>query len=186
VKKLLALATALTVVLLLSVGPAAAQTYPIAVDRNSVTLTYWPIGVGALAGTSGTAAGLSYQFNPQWDALVGYRSGPAAGTTLFTFGGRYHLRPPAPGWDTFATVQYASPSGGAASYLMVGGGAVQSVAPGVKAYEIVNYAFIPAGANIFANLGLQFELQRNWSFVTGLDVSTGTGYLGVTFDFSTR
>jgi len=183
VKKLLALATALTIVLLLSVGPAAAQTYPIAVDRNSVTLTYWPTGA-----TSGTAAGLSYQFNPQWDAIVGYRSGPGGPPTptLFTFGGRYHLRPPAPGWDTFATVQYASPSGGAASYLMVGGGAVQNVAPGVKAYEIVNYAFIPAGANIFANLGLQFELQRNWSFVTGLDVSTGTGYLGVTFDFSTR
>jgi len=182
VKKLLALATALTVLLLLSVGPAAAQTYPIAVDRNSVTLTYWPIA----GGTSATAAGLSYQFNPQWDALVGYRSGPGAGATLFTFGGRYHLRPPAPGWDTFATVQYASPSGGAASYLMVGGGAVQNVAPGVKAYEIATYAFLPAGANIFANLGLQFELQRNWSFVTGLDVSTGTGYLGVTFDFSTR
>jgi len=188
VKKLLALATALTVVLLLSVGPAAAQTYPIAVDRNSVTLTYWPIGVGVLAGTSGTAAGLSYQFNPQWDLLVGYRSGPGGPPTptLFTFGGRYHLRPPAPGWDTFATVQYASPSGGAASYLMVGGGAVQNVAPGVKAYEIATYAFLPAGANIFTNLGLQFELQRNWSFVTGLDVSTGTGYLGVTFDFSTR
>lgn len=179
-KKLLALATALTVVLLLSVGPAAAQTYPIAVDRNSVMLTYWPIG-----GTSATAVGLSYQFNPQWDALVGYRSGPAAGATLFTFGGRYHLRPPAAGWDTFATVQYASPSPGT-SYLMVGGGAVQNVAPGVKAYEIATYAFLPAGANIFANLGLQFELQRNWSFVTGLDVSTGTGYLGVTFDFTTR
>jgi len=57
---------------------------------------------------------------------------------------------------------------------------------GVKAYEIATYSFLPAGANIFANLGLQFELQRNWSFVTGLDVSTGTGYLGVTFDFSTR
>ncbi len=168
--------------LLLSVGPAAAQTYPTAIDRTSVTLTYWPFG-----GTSATAAGLSYQFNPQWDALVGYRSGGlVAGATLFTFGGRYHLRPPAPGWDTFATVQYASPSGGAASYLMVGGGAVQNVAPGVKAYEIATYAFLPAGANIFANLGLQFELQRNWSFVTGLDVSTGTGYLGVTFDFSTR
>jgi hypothetical protein len=183
VKKLLALATALTVVLLLSVGPAAAQTYPTAVDRNSVTLTYWPFG-----GTSGTAAGLSYQFNPQWDLLVGYRSGPGGPPTptLFTFGGRYHLRPPASGWDTFATVQYASPSGGAASYLMVGGGAVQNVAPGVKAFEIANYAFIPAGANIFANLGLQFELQRNWSFVTGIDVFTSTGYLGVTYDFTTR
>ncbi len=180
-KKLLALATALTVVLLLSVGPAAAQTYPIAVDRNSVTLTYWPLG-----GTSATAAGLSYQFNPQWDALVGYRSGPGAGVTLFTFGGRYHLRPPASGWDTFATVQYASPSGGAASYLMVGGGMVQTLAPGVKAYEIATYAFLPAGAAIFPNLGVQFELQRNWSLVTGIDVSNGTGYLGVTFDFTTR
>jgi len=182
VKKLLALATALTVVLLLSVGPAAAQTYPTAVDRNSVILTFWPTG----AAGSGTAAGLSYQFNPQWDALVGYRSGPGAGVTLFTFGGRYHLRPPASGWDTFATVQYASPSGGAASYLMVGGGLVETVAPGVKAYQFANYAFLPAGAAIFPNLGLQFELQRNWSLVTGIDVSTGTGYLGVTFDFTTR
>ncbi len=181
-KKLLALATALTVVLLLSVGPAAAQTYPIAVDRNSITLTYWPVG----AGGSATGVGLSYQFNPQWDAIVGYRSGAAAGFTQFTFGGRYHLRPPASGWDTFATIQYASPSAPAASYLMVGGGMVQTLAPGVKAFEIANYAFLPAGANIFANLGFQFELQRNWSLVTGLDVATGTGYLGVTFDFTTR
>ncbi len=185
-KKLLALATALTVVLLLSVGPVAAQTYPIAVDRNSVTLTYWPLGVfGVPTGTSGTSAGVSYQLNPQWDALLAYRSGPAAGTSLFTLGGRYHLRPPASGWDTFATVQYASPSPGA-SYLMVGGGLVQNVAPGVKAYEIATYAFLPAGGLIFPNLGVQIELQRNWSLVTGIDVSTGTGYLGVTFDFATR
>jgi hypothetical protein len=181
VKKLLALATALTVVLLLSVGPAAAQTYPIAVDRNSVTLTYWPTG-----GTSATAAGLSYQFNPQWDALVGYRSGPGAGVTLFTFGGRYHLRPPAPGWDVFGTLQYASPSGGAASYLMVGGGLVQTVAPGVKVYEIATYAFLPAGAVIVPNLGVQIELSRQWSLVTGIDVAQANGYLGVTFDFATR
>jgi hypothetical protein len=180
VKKLLALATALTVVLLLSVGPAAAQTYPMAIDRNSVLLTYWPTG-----GTSATAAGVSYQFNPQWDLLVGYRSGPAAGTTLFTFGGRYHLRPPAPGWDTFATIQYASPSPGT-SYLMVGGGLVETLAPGVKAYQIATYAFLPAGAVIVPNLGLQFELNRQWALATGIDVATGTGYLGFTFDFATR
>ncbi len=180
-KKLLALATAVTVVLLLSVVPAAAQTYPTAIDRNSVMLTYWPTGA-----TSAFAVGLSYQFNPQWDALVGYRSGPGAGVTLFTFGGRYHLRPPAGGWDTFATIQYASPSGGAASYLMVGGGLVQTVAPGVKTYEIATYAFLPGGAIIVPNLGVQIELQRNWSFVTGIDVATSSGYLGVTFDFTTR
>lgn len=180
-KKILALATALTVVLLLSVGPVAAQTYPTGIDRTSVTLTYWPTGA-----TSATAAGLSYQFNPQWDALVGYRSGPGAGVTLFTFGGRYHVRPPAPGWDVFATVQYASPSGGAASYLMLGGGLVQNVAPGVKTFEMAQYAFLPAGATIVPNIGVQFELQRQWSLVTGIDVSTGLGYLGFTMDFSTR
>ncbi len=185
-KKLLALATALTVVLLLSVGPAAAQTYPIAVDRNSVTLTYWPIGIfGVPTGTSATSAGISYQFNPQWDALIGYRSGPAAAASLFTLGGRYHLRPPAPGWDVFGTLQYASPSPGT-SYLMVGGGMVQTLAPGVKAYEVVTYAFLPGGAVIFPNLGVQYELSRQWSLVTGIDVSQGSGYLGVTFDFTTR
>jgi hypothetical protein len=58
----------------------------------------------------------------------------------------------------------------------------------VKAYEVVNYAFLPApgGPTIFPNVGVQFELQRNWSLVTGIDISGGTGYLGVTFDFTTR
>jgi hypothetical protein len=71
---------------------------------------------------------------------------------------------------------------------MVGGGMVQNLAPGVKAYEVVTAAFLPApgGTAIFPNLGVQFELQRNWSLVTGIDVSSGTGYLGVTFDFATR
>ncbi len=180
-KNLLALATAVTVVLLLSVVPAAAQTYPTAIDRNSVMLTYWPTG----ATGSAFAVGLSYQFNPQWDALFSYRSGPGTGVSQFTLGGRYHLRPAAPGWDTFATLQYASPSPGT-SYLMVGGGLVQTLAPGVKAYEIATYAILPAGAVIVPNLGLQFELQRNWALVTGIDVAAGTGYLGVTFDFATR
>ncbi len=179
-KKILALATALTVVLLLSVGPAAAQTYPTSIDRNSVTLTYWPFGA-----TSATAVGLSYQFNPQWDLLVGYRSGPAAGFTQLTFGGRYHVRPPSPGWDVFATVQYASPSPGT-SYLLLGGGLVQPLAPGLKSYTILNYAFLPGGAVIVPNIGVQYELSRQASLVAGADIFTGLGYLGVTFDFSVR
>jgi hypothetical protein len=184
VKKLLALATALTVVLLLSVGPASAQTYPIGVDRNSVTLTYWPFG-----GTSGTAVGVSYQFNPQWDGLLSYRSGPGGPPTptQFTLGGRYHVRPPAPGFDVFGAIQYVSPSAPATSYLMVGGGLVQTLAPGLKSYAILNYAFLPGGALIVPNLGFQYELSRQWSLVTGIDLATvATGYLGVTFDFTTR
>jgi hypothetical protein len=182
VKKLLALATALTVVLLLSVEPAAAQTYPIGVDRNSVTLTYWPSGA-----TSGTAVGLSYQFNPQWDGLLGYRSGPGGPPTptLFTLGGRYHVVPPSPGFDVFGTIQYASPSPGT-SYFMVGGGLVQTLAPGLKSYAILNYAFLPGGASIFPNLGFQYQLSRQWSLVTGIDIASSNGYLGVTFDFTTR
>ena len=179
-KKLLALATALTVVLLLSVGPAAAQTYPTAIDRNSVVLTYWPLG-----GTSAVSAGVSYQFNPQWDALLSYRSGPTP-TTQFTLGGRYHVRPPSPGFDVFATIQYASPSPGT-SYLMVGAGLVQPLAPGLKSYTLLNYAFLPAGAVIVPNLGFTYELSRQASLVAGIDLATiATGYLGVSFDFSVR
>jgi hypothetical protein len=185
VKKILALATALTVVLLLSVGPVAAQTYPTAIDRNSVVLTYWPIP----GGTSAVSAGVSYQFNPQWDALLSYRSGPVAGTTQFTLGGRYHVRPPSPGFDVFGTLQYASPSPGT-SYLMVGGGLVQHLAPGLKSYMILNYAFLPAGAVIVPNLGVTYELSRQASLVAGIDlgsaIATGSGYLGVSFDFSVR
>ncbi len=171
----------MTVVLLLSVVPAAAQTYPTAIDRNSVMLTYWPTGA-----TSAFAVGLSYQFNPQWDALFSYRSGPGTGVSQFTLGGRYHVRPPSPGFDVFATLQYASPSPGT-SYLMVGGGLVQPLAPGLKSYMILNYALLPGGALIVPNLGVQYELSRQASLVAGIDLATvATGYLGVTFDISVR
>jgi hypothetical protein len=183
-RKFLALVSALAVVLLLSVGPVAAQTYPVAIDRNGVTITYWPTG-----GTSAFDVGVSYRFNPQWDALVGYRSGPAAGTSLFTLGGRYHLQPPASGFDVYGTLQYASPSGGGASYLMVGGGLVQPLAPGLKSAWILDYAFLPAGAVIVPKMVVQYELSRQFSFVAGVDLATGTtgtGYIGVNIDFSTR
>ncbi len=175
-KKILALAAALALVFTFSVRPAAAQTYPTVVDRTAVTLTYWPFG-----GTSAFDGAVSYQFGPTWDLLAGYRSGPAAGTSLFTFGGRYHVRPPSPAFDVYATVQYASPSPGT-SYFMVGGGLTQTLAPGLKSYVVANYAFLPTGAVIYPNIGVQYQLSREFSLVTGIDVSTGTGYLGLSFN----
>ncbi len=179
-KKILAFAAALALVFTFSVRPAAAQTYPTVVDRTAVTLTYWPFG-----GTSAFDAAVSYQFGPTWDLLVGYRSGPAAGTSLFTFGGRYHVRPPSPTFDVYLSAQYASPSPGT-SYFMVGGGLTQTLAPGLKSYLVLNYAFIPAGAVIVPNLGVQYELSRQLALVAGIDVSTGTGYFGLNFDFALR
>lgn len=179
-KKVLALATALSVVLLLSVGPVAAQTYPAAIDRNGITITYWPLG-----GTSAVAAGLSYRFNPQWDAIVGYRSGPTP-TTLFTVGGRYHLRPPASEFDLWGSIGYASPSPGT-SYLMVGAGLAQTLAPGLKTAWFLDYAFLPAGAIIVPKMSVQYELSRQFSLVAGVDMATvTTGYLGVNIDFTAR
>lgn len=160
--------------------PAAAQTYPTAVDRTAVTLTYWPYNVLGVTGSAFDAA-VSYQFGPTWDLLVGYQSGPVSGTSLFTFGGRYHVRPPSREFDVYATVQYASPSPGT-SYFMVGGGLTQTLAPGLKTYVVLNYAFLPAGAVIRPNLGFQYELSRQFALVGGIDVPTGTGYLGLSFN----
>jgi len=182
VRKFVALASALSLVLLLSALPANAQTYPQAVDRTAVTLTYWPSG-GATSAFSGA---VSYQFGPgPWDVLASYRSGPATGATQFTFGGRYHLRPPSSGSDVYGTLQYASPSPGT-SYFMVGGGLTETLAPGLKSYFVLNYAFIPAGAVIVPNMGFQYQVSRQLAVVAGVDVLAGTGYLGVNFDFASR
>ncbi len=180
-RKLLALATALTLVLLLSVGQANAQTYPVVVDRTAVTLTYMPFG-----GLSSFSGAVSYQFNANWDALVSYRSGPGTGFTQFSLGGRYHLRPPSPQFDVYATARYVSPSAPAASYFQVGGGLTQTLAPGLKAYAVLDYSFLPGGAIIFYNTGVQYELSRQSSLVAGYDGFLGVGYLGIAFDFASR
>ena len=186
VRKFVALASALSLVCLLSALPANAQTYPQAVDRTAVTLTYWPSALGGT--TSAFSGAVSYQFGPgPWDLLASYRSGPAAGATQFTFGGRYHLRPPSSGSDVYGTLQYASPSPGT-SYFMVGGGLTETLAPGLKSYFVLNYAFLPApaGAVIIPNMGFQYQVSRQLAVVAGVDVSNGNGYLGVNFDFSSR
>lgn len=179
-RKFVALASALSLICLLSALPASAQVYPQAIDRSSVTLTYWPLGA-----SSAFSGAVSYQFGPgPWDLLASYQSGPA-GATQFTFGGRYHLKPPSSTSDVYATLQYASPSPGT-SYFMVGGGLTQTLAPGLRSYLIFDYAFLPGGAFIRPNLGLQYDVSRNFSVVAGVSVNTGTGYLGVSFDLGKR
>src|SRR5437667_11577675 len=85
VRKFVALASALSLVFLLSALPANAQTYPQAVDRTAVTLTYWPSG-GATSSFSGA---VSYQFGPApWDLLAASGPVPAAAPTRFPLVGR--------------------------------------------------------------------------------------------------
>jgi len=192
VKKILALATALTVVLLLSVGPAAAQslaTPPVVVDRTAVTLTYQPGAVlGVPTGASTFDVAVSYQFGPgPWDLLVNY-IGPSAGATGFRFGGRYHMRPPSPTVDVYGTIAYFSPSTGN-TRLELGGGFTDTVAPGLKLYYVSTYnsqGVGATGAYISTNLGVQYEINRQWSLVVGLEGNTGNGYLGINFDFPAR
>ncbi len=195
-KKILALATALTVVLLLSVGPAAAQslaTPPVVVDRSAVTLTYQPSF--QVSGASTFDIAVSYQFGPgPWDLLVNYisPSGFAAGVasaTAFRIGGRYHLRPPSPTVDVYGTVAYFSPSTGNTRFEL-GAGFTETVAPGLKLYYVSTYntqAIGPAGgAYISTNLGVQYEFNRQWALVVGLEGNTGNSYLGINFDLPAR
>ena len=192
-KKILALATALTVVLLLSVGPAAAQslnTPPVVVDRNAVTLTYQPSFFTSGASTLDVA--VSYQFGPgPWDLLVSYisPSGFAANPTAFRIGGRYHMRPLSPTVDVYGTVAYFSPSTGNTRFEL-GGGFTDTVAPGLKLYYVATYnspnIAAAGGAYISTNLGVQYEINRQWSLVVGLEGTLGNGYLGVNFDLPAR
>ncbi len=151
------------------------------VDRTAVTLTYTPF-----AGTSTTDFAVSYQFNPQWDLLVSYVSAPA-GFSVVRFGGRYHVKPPSPSFDTYLTLQYFSPSTGA-SYAELGGGLTQTLALGVKSYAVVTYLSGTGGLlpNIRGNLGVQYELSRQFALVTGYDLFNSVGYVGINFDFSAR
>lgn len=192
-KKILALATALTVVLLLSVGPAAAQslnTPPVVVDRNAVTLTYQPSFFTSGASTLDVA--VSYQFGPgPWDLLVSYisPSGFAANPTAFRIGGRYHMRPLSPTVEVYGTVAYFSPSTGNTRFEL-GGGFTDTVAPGLKLYYVATYnsqnIAAAGGAYISTNLGVQYEINRQWSLVVGLEGTLGNGYLGVNFDLPAR
>ena len=179
-KKLLVLATALTVVLLLSVGPAMAQYHPVVVDRTAFTLTYTPVGA-----TSATTFAVSYAFGPTWDLLASSTSGPAAATN-FRFGGRFHLRAPGPDNDLYLTAQYASPAAPATSYILLGTGLTHTLAPGLKAYVAANYSTQTGAQFIYWNAGWQYELSRQLSMVAGWDEFTGNGYVGLSYLFATR
>ncbi len=188
-KKLLALATALTVVLLLSVGPAAAQsilTPPVVVDRTAVTLTYQPLP-GAAGGSTFDIA-VSYQLGPgPWDLLIN-NIGPSTGATGFRFGGRYHMRPPSPTVDVYGTITYFSPSAGNTRFEL-GGGFTDTVAPGLKLYYVATYNSQTVGATnpyISTNLGVQYEINRQFALVVGLEGNTGNSYLGINFTLPSR
>src|SRR2546426_7212579 len=114
-KRIVALSAALALVFAVSVRPAeAGHTLPITVvDRTAVTLTYMPAG----AGTSTFAVGASWRLDRTWDVLLGYNSTSGAvgvAGNAFRIGGRYHLRPPAPAYDVYATRQDVSATTGAA------------------------------------------------------------------------
>lgn len=170
----------------LSVGPATAQTIltpQVIVDRTAVALTYLPVG-----GTTTLNFGVSYQLNPQWDAVVSFLSPPSGGTSAYRIAGRYHVRRPSPQTDVFATIGYFSPSAGN-THIELGAGLVQAVAPGLQMYAVSTYNTATVGASnpyISTNIGFQYELNRQFSLVVGYEEQTGFGYLGFSFDFSRR
>jgi hypothetical protein len=184
-RKLLALTTALTLVLLISVQPAMAQFHPVVPDRTAVTFTYTPT-----AATSITTFALSYSLGSTsaWDALLSTSSGPAGtnGANSFRFGARYHLKPPGPDTDLYLTIQSASQTSPAANYLLLGTGFTHNLAPGLKAYLHANYSLQTNTQTILWNAGWQYELSRQASLVVGLDEATGLGYLGLNFVFASR
>ncbi len=174
---------------MLSARPANAQsilTPPVVVDRTAVTLTYQPVG-----GTSTFDAAISYQFGPgPWDLLFSYVSPSAAGAaTAFRVGGRYHVRPaPSSTLDVYGTVQYFSPSAGN-NHFELGGGFTDTVAPGLKLYFVSTYntaTLAATNAYISTNLGVQYEINRQFALVAGLEGNTGLGYVGINFDFAAR
>ena len=188
-RKLAVLAAAIALVFMLPAGPAKAQsvqTPPVVIDRTAVTLTYTPI----TGGTTNWSGALSYQYSPTWDVLVSFFSPPAPAVTAFRVGGRYHLRRLSPQTDVFATIGYFSPSTGT-THIELGGGLVQTVAPGLRMYVVSTYNtdnVTTAGSDpyISTNLGFQYEINRQWAVVAGYEEQTGFGYIGVNFDFSNR
>ena len=184
VTKPIAIAAAVALVFMLSAGPANAQTTatpPVVVDRTAVTLTYTPTGA-----TTTTNAAVSWRFDPKWDLLLSYVSAPA-GLTAFRFGGRYHVAPPGPSFDAYLTLQDFSPSTGT-SRLELGGGLIQTLAPGLKSYAAATYVAVSGAPYIAGNVGFQYVLNRQFALVAGYDLSGAgaAGYVGINFDFSTR
>ncbi|TMJ06926.1 MAG: hypothetical protein E6G99_08380 [Bacillati bacterium ANGP1] len=185
-RKLTALAAAIALVFALSAGPAKAQTIatpPVVIDRTAVTLTYMPTG-----GTTTWNAALSYQYSPTWDVLVSFISPPTGLPSAFRVGGRYHLRRLSPQTDVFANIGYFSPSTGT-THIELGGGLVQTVAPGLRMYAVSTYntaTTVASNPYISTNLGFQYEINRQWAVVAGYEEQTGFGYIGVNFDFSNR
>src|SRR3989442_14929503 len=139
-KRIVALSAALLLAFAVSVRPAeAGHTLPITVvDRTAITLTYLPAGAGPPA-TSTFAIGASWRLDRTWDVLLGYNSTSGTGAgNAFRIGGRYHLRPPAPAYDVYATVQYVSETTGAAAAVagfFLGGGRPQDLPPALTSYK---------------------------------------------------
>lgn len=170
VRKLVALAGALTLVVALSALPANAQ---VPVERTAVLLTYQPLG----AGTSTFTAGLSYAFGPRWDLLVSTADTTGVGST-FNFGARYHLRPPSREFDAYVSAQSSSTAG--VSTILLGGGLTQTLAPGLKGYGTLNYS--TDAQVILYDIGVQYDFSRQLSLVAGWN-TVGVGYVGVSFEF---
>ena len=133
-------------------------------------------------------AALSYQYSPTWDVLVSFISPPTGLASAFRVGGRYHLRRLSPQTDVFANIGYFSPSTGT-THIELGGGLVQTVAPGLRMYAVSTYntaTTVASNPYISTNLGFQYEINRQWAVVAGYEEQTGFGYIGVNFDFSNR
>ncbi len=172
-RKFVALAAALALVFLLSARPAVAQ---VVVERTAVTLTYQPLGVG----TSAFTAAVSYAFGPQWDLLVS-TSSVSGGASTFSFGGRYHLRPPSRDWDMYLSLQSSSTAG--TGTILLGGGLTQTLAPTLKGYGSLTYS--TAAQLITYDIGVQYDFSRQLALVAGWNTA-GVGYVGVSFEFASR
>ena len=180
-KNVVALSASLLLVLLLSPSPAQAQATPVAsppvvVDRSAITITYLPISP-ALGQV--TAFALSWRFDRTWDLLLSYSSIGATNATRY--GVRYHLRAPGPAWDPYLTLSSGSETG-APSPFLVGAGFSYDVAPTVTTYTVLTYH--SQDQFIYYDIGVQYQLNRQFSFVGG--VNSGAGYLGLSFNLAAR
>ncbi len=141
-------------------------------------LMYQPI---LPSGTSTFTAGVSYAFGPQWDLLVS-TSSTSGGPSTFSFGGRYHLRPPSRDWDVYLTLR--SSSTGGTSTILLGGGLTQTLAPTLKGYGSLTYS-TSAPQVITYDIGVQYDFSRQLALVAGWN-TVGLGYVGVSFEFASR
>ncbi len=170
------------VVLVLSLATPAAAFHGLpftVVDRNAVSLAYLPFSTAE----SDFTFSLSYRLDPAWDLLAGYSSHSFAGGTGngFRIGGRYHLRPPARGIDTFATVQYKSvTTAGVSNTGFLGGlGISAELAPRLDGFGTISYDSL--GASLFADYGLKYQIGPQYSVVAG--VNNTFAYLAVEWAF---